>query len=503
MKILNAEQIKNWDQYTIDHEPISSLALMERAAGKAAAWIISRIKNNRKILIFCGKGNNGGDGFVIARKLYEKGFDVQVFVSSFDQQFSPDAAENYKTIKALSGIGIDTFENFETDSNDEDAIIIDAIFGTGLTRPVEGAEKELIEKLNKIVATKISIDIPSGLFADGMSVHLATVFRADYTLTFQQYKRSFLYPETGIYCGQVEILDIGLDSKFLEQLASHEFIITDEVVRNIYEPRSPFSHKGSHGRCCIVGGSYGMAGAAVLASKASAKTGSGITVVQSAACNRDILQISCPEAIFVSAGENTIIEIESVDDAVFAIGSGIGTEKETQNALHRFLKKADAPIILDADALNIIAQNPEWIQSIPHNSIITPHPKEFDRLFGISANSYERAKMASKKAKALNIYIILKGHRTQVFTPEGNCWFNITGNTGMAKGGSGDVLTGIIGSLAAQGYSSLDACVLGVWLHGKAGDFAVCEQFAQEVILPQDLMDQLGKCFNDLRRSDF
>ncbi len=503
MKIFSAAQIRRWDQFTIENEPVTSAELMERAAGAAANWIQRHFKTTQPVFLFCGAGNNGGDGFVIARILYQFGFDVIVFIKNPDQEFSADAARNFDLVKNISGIEISSFADFKAEQIPGNAIVVEALFGTGLNKPVHGAEEELIKKLNKTDSVKIAIDIPGGLFADGNVDRQSVVFEADYTLSFQTWKKSFLHPETGTYCGRVEILDIGLSPEFSDFEKSSELVITDATVKAIYRRRNPFSHKGNHGKVCIVGGSYGMAGAAVLAAKASARTGSGITMVQSAECNRIILQVACPEAIFVSGGGETVTEIMENPQMVFAIGPGLGTSEETAKALSNFLENRNSPVILDADALNILSRNPEMINVLPENSVITPHPKEFERLFGKSSDSYLSSELAKEKAAQHGIFIILKGHHTQIFTPERKVWYNITGNAGMAKGGFGDVLTGIIASLIAQDYPVLGACIFGVWLHGKAGDLAAEQQMSEQSLLPQDLTEKIGKAFSFLHRSDF
>lgn len=503
MKIFSAEQIRRWDQFTIENEPVSSVALMERAATAAARWIQEQFNTDQPVFVFCGSGNNGGDGLVIARHLYQKGFNITVFIKNISQEFSPDATHNFQFLKEISGIGIMNFADFNPDDIPGNAVIVEALFGTGLNRSVHEEEEQLIRKINQIKVVKIAIDIPGGLFADRIADEGATVFEADFTLSFQTWKKSFLHPETRKYCGKVHILDIGLSPEFLECEESSESVITDDYVRSIYRTRDRFSHKGDHGKVCIVGGSKGMAGAAVLAVKAAARTGSGITMIQSPECNRVILQTACPEAIFISNGSEKITEIQQVSKSVFAMGPGMGTDREAEAALRNFLQNHHSPVVLDADALNIVSQTPDLMDLIPRNSVITPHPKEFNRLFGTSDDSYSRSKVAAEKAFELGIFIILKGHHTQIFTPDGEIRYNITGNAGMAKGGFGDVLTGIIAALMAQGYSVFQSCNLGVWLHGKAADFAVEGQHSDETILPQDLTEELGKAFKFLQRSDF
>lgn len=499
MKIFTVKNIRLADLYTIQNEPIWSVQLMERASSLCAEWIFSNCKHHTKFAIFCGNGNNGGDGFAIARMLYLKGFDVDVFINKEQLKFSDDALINYNRLKDISGISVIDFHEISKYNFDEKTVIIDALLGTGLSRNPEGIFKEVIEVLNSKSNPKISIDIPSGLFADQMNNENSTIFKADYTLTFQFCKKTFLHPETGSFTGKVIVLDINLAKEFIENTATDNFVIDDEAIRNIFKIRQDFTHKGTYGTSIIVGGSYGKIGAVVLATKSALKTGSGLTFVLAPNCGYEILQTSVPEAMFIDCGEKKIHQIEEVENTVYGIGPGLGTEKETQKALLEFLENHQSPLILDADALNIISKHKSYLKLIPKKSIITPHPKEFERLFGKTENSFERLDLAKTKAKELGIYIVLKDHHTQVVTPEGKVFYNITGNSGLAKGGSGDILTGIITSLLAQKYSEEEAAILGVWLHGKAADFAA-EKYSKEAMQPTDVINELGNVFIEVNK---
>ncbi|MBW3524398.1 NAD(P)H-hydrate dehydratase [Chryseobacterium sp. NKUCC03_KSP] len=499
MKIFTVENIRSADQYTIQNEPISSVQLMERASSLCVEWIFSNCKHHTKFAIFCGNGNNGGDGFAVARMLYLKGFDVDVFINKEQLKFSNDALTNYNRLKDISGISLIDLHDVSTYNFGEKTIIIDALFGTGLSRNPEGIFKEVIEVLNSKSNPKISIDIPSGLFADQMNDENSTIFKADHTLTFQFWKKSFLHPETGIFAGKVIVLDINLAKEFIENTATDNFVIDDEVIRNVFKVRQDFTHKGTYGRSIIVGGSYGKIGAVVLATRSALKTGSGLTFVLAPNCGYEILQTSVPEAMFMDGGEKKIHQIQELENAVYGIGPGLGTEKEMEKALLEFLENHQSPLVLDADALNIISKDKSYLKLIPKKSIITPHPKEFERLFGKTENSFERLDLAKTKAKELGIYIVLKDHHTQVVTPEGKIFYNITGNSGLAKGGSGDILTGIITSLLAQKYSEEEAAILGVWLHGKAADLAA-EKYSKEAMQPTDVIDEIGNVFLHLNK---
>lgn len=495
MKIFTAEQIRQCDEFTIKHGGISSLELMERAATIVTEWLISN-RSFQRCIIFCGSGNNGGDGFAVARLLYQQGYDVDVFTDE-NFEFSPDAAKNFERIKSVSGIDIFSFDELNVYHFATDNLILDALFGTGLNRPISGKVAEVISFLNTLEIPKVSIDIPSGLYADKNLENDSVVFKADDTLSFQFWKKSFLHPGTGSYCGNVHILDIGLSAEYIDKTFTKQFTVDSSVARKIYRPRDQFSHKGNFGKSAIVAGSYGKIGAAVLAVQAALRTGSGITFAVSPICGYEILQISCPEAMFIESGEKYANIFEIPDDAVCGIGPGLGTDEQTRNSLLSFLSSQKKSLVLDADALNIIASDPENLHLIPEGSVLTPHVKEFARLFGFGQNSFERLEIAQKSAKIHNIVIVLKGHYTQIVTSN-SVYYNLTGNPGMAKGGSGDVLTGIITSLLAQNYSSEEAAILGVWLHGKAGDLAA-EKHSQEAMLASDLIAELGNAFQRLK----
>ena len=498
MKIFSGLQIKKWDAFTILNQPISSAQLMENAAHSCVNWLVENYSVNHPVIIFCGKGNNGGDGFAIARLLFDKGFDVTVFANP-NFNYSADALINFKRCEEISGIDILNFDTLDHYVFKENSIIIDALFGIGLNRNIEGELANVISFLNNLAFTKVSIDIPSGLMADEVRAETAVIFKADHTLTFQSWKRSMLHPETGIFCGETHVLDIGLRKEFEANEMSNDFIIDDSLIRKIYNSRNEFSHKGTYGKATIIAGSFGKIGAAVLATKAALKSGSGLTFVLTPKCGYEIIQTTCPEAMFFSGGANHIVNFDNEENSTIGIGPGLGTAPETKSSFLEFLKTYEKPLVIDADALNILSANPDYLKLIPKNSIITPHPKEFERLFGKTENSFERLKLARQKAHELQIYIVLKDHHTQVVTPDNQVFYNITGNSGMAKGGSGDVLLGILTSMLAQNYSPQNAAIFGVWLHGEAGDFAA-EKFSKEAMLPSDLIEEIGNVFRYLNQ---
>ncbi len=498
MKILTTKEIKDCDQFTIENEGIPSINLMERAAQKCVDYINSHFIKSQKVYVFCGSGDNGGDGFAIARMLYHKGFDVEILMDKMLNKLSKNAQINFEKVKNVSGIDVLDFDDFAR-IVPGDSIIIDSIFGSGLNRKIEGKVAKIIHELNNLEACKIAIDVPSGIIIDENLPANSVVFNADITLSFQFYKKAFVHPETGIFCGKIVILDINLHQDFIKTINVKNYIVDESLISEIYKPRNEFFHKGNFGKTCIVAGSFGKIGAAVLATKSAMRTGSGITYIRAPKCGYEILQTTCPEAMFLNGGEDFVVSFEAETDFTYGIGPGLGTSSETEEKFIHFLKNFDQPLVLDADALNMMSKNKENLNFIPKKSIITPHPKEFERLFGATNNSFERLNLAIEKSKELTIYIVLKDHFTQIVTPEGFVYYNITGNSGLAKGGSGDVLLGMITSLLAQNYSSKEAAIFGVWLHGKAADIS-SEKIAKETMLATDVVDHISEVFIKLNK---
>ena len=497
MKVLTAEEIRQWDQFTIANEPVSSLDLMERAASKCAEWITENYRDIESVCIFCGKGNNGGDGLVIARLLTEQNISVSVCILEFGHKGTDDFQANLARLHQYTGVEISFIQAVEHFRPlRKDVLVIDALFGTGLSRPLEGVTKELVDYINRSGCDIVSIDVPSGLPTE-LSAKGATIIHATHTLTFQCYKPAFLFAENETVIGRVHLLDIGLHKDYPGTLENRFELTDDEVISLIYRPRKQFAHKGHFGHALIIAGSYGKIGASVLSAKACLRSGVGLLTCQIPKCGYDILQSSVPEAMVITDFNSSIItKYESSLKAYQAIGTGpgIGTAYETKQFLRELLENAEKPLVLDADALNIMAEEKSLLTKMPHNSILTPHPKEFSRLFGEAANDFERAEVAITKAIELHCIIILKGHFTLVALPSGKAYFNATGNAGMATGGSGDVLTGILTGLLAQGYAPADVAVLGVYLHGLAGDFAA-DSCSQEAMIATDIIERIGQSF--------
>ena len=494
MKIFSAGQINKWDAFTITKEPIASIDLMESAATACCKWLIGKNSGQHHFRIFCGKGNNGGDGLAIARLLIEHKCSVTVYILEFGKIGTDDFQTNLERLhQCTTDIHFIQSTEFFPEINDAD-IIVDALFGTGLNKSLQEISKALVEHINQFNTTIISIDIPSGLFADKSSKG-NTVIKATHTVSFQNYKLAFLLPENEDYCGEVHLLHIGLHKNFEETEESSFELTGKEFISSIYKPRKKFSHKGNFGHAALFAGSYGMMGAAVLSSSACLRSGAGKLTAYIPKCGYDILQTTVPEAMCIVAGEDHLLSAPGIEkfDAV-GIGPGIGMYPVHKEMLMDIFKKMNKPMVIDADALNCIAQNAALLNSIPSSSILTPHPKEFERLFGSTTNDFERLQLALQKSKELNIYIVLKGHYTFICTPGGKGFFNSTGNAGMATAGSGDVLTGVITGLLAQGYSSLDASLLGVYIHGLAGDIAT-EKFSQKAMIAGDMVNCMGEAF--------
>lgn len=499
MEIYTAEQIRRWDQFTIDHEPVSSIDLMERAATRCVEWMVQHHLHKQPFRIFCGKGNNGGDGLAIGRLLSQRGVPVEIFILESDKKGSPDFQANLLRLHELPV----TIHFLQSEGQfpqiPEEAVVVDALFGSGLNKPLEGLWAALARHINQSRALVLSIDIPSGLFTDQSSAGNPVV-KATHTLSFQVPKLAFMLQENAPFVGTLHLLDIGLDPRFEQQETPFAHLVDKDLIHCIYTPRNPFAHKGAYGHALLIGGSFGKIGAVLLASRACLRTGAGLTTTYIPGCGYGVLQTGAPEAMvltdenasFITALPNSLEKY-----TVIGIGPGLGTEEKTQEAISQLINAYTHPLVIDADGLNCLAKNPGLLSHLPPHSILTPHPKEFERLFGPSANDLERLELARRKAKELRVIIVLKGHHTLITTPSGQLYFNTTGNAGLAKGGSGDVLTGIITALVAQGYQPLHAALMGVYLHGAAADIAARES-SQEALIASDVIEKIGAVYQQM-----
>ena len=496
MKVFSASQIRACDTYTIHASKITSYELMERAAGKCVEWINENLPSDSVFIVLCGSGNNGGDGLAITRMLHRQGYNAKAFLLRLSDELTEDCRKNFER---LAGIDKELLEILPEDSLiadvPENVIIIDALLGTGLNRPAEGWVADFIEHINELGNQVVAIDIPSGMPADSVPQEGAAIIKARHTLSFQFYKKAFLHPETGRCAGDVHILDIGLSAKFISSTHTSFHILTKQHATNFLKPRDRFTHKGDYGLAYIVAGSKGMMGAAVLAAKAALRSGAGKVKTLVPECGYEILQTSVAEAMCVVSGETCISRIKEWEQATtVGIGPGLGTSEATSRTFSEFITACKEPLVIDADGLNMLAADKDLLHRIPADSVLTPHPKEFERLFGKSKDSMFMLELARTQSMKYNLYIVLKGHNTAIVTPEGECWYNQTGNPGMATGGSGDVLTGLITGLMAQGYDSFDAACMGVYLHGLAGDYAAAK-WGEHAMSAGDIVDNIGKAF--------
>ncbi len=503
MKIFTSAQIHELDKFTIENEPISSLDLMERAAKTLTSAFTGLYTSATPVVVFAGPGNNGGDALAMARLLADKGYQVSVYLFNISKKISPDCAANKAKIQDNKHIKnfIEVIEEFEPPRLEQDMVVIDGLFGSGINKPLAGGFASLVKYINASPSEVVSIDVPSGLMTEDNNYNVrANIIRANTTLTLQLPKLAFLFPESQPYIGQLRVLDIRLSQEGIEMLNTPYSIIEESNVRKLLIGRSAFAHKGQMGHALLIAGSYCMAGAAILAARACMRAGAGKVTVNSPKRNIPILQTAIPEAVIQNSNEDTIFAepIETDDFNALGVGPGIGQSEQTAIALITQLRRSQCPIVADADALNILANHPAWVQQLPQGIILTPHVKEFDRMEGHSADSYERLTKARNMAQRIKGYVILKGHYTAICLPDGRVLFNSTGNAGMATAGCGDVLTGIITGLLARGYKATEASIVGVYLHGLAGDLAA-QEIGEESLLASDIINYLPRAFKRLK----
>ena len=503
MKILTGGQFRELDLYTIEHEPIASIDLMERASRAIADEILRTCTDEQqRIIIFCGPGGNGGDGLAVARMLLQAERNVTAYLFNVTGHISPDCATNRDRLRELNEDAlIEVISELTFPDLHPDDLVIDALFGTGLSKPLSGGFALVTKRINQSNATIVSIDVPSGLMCEDNTYNdTSFIIRASRTLSIQVPKLAFLFPENHRFVGDVQLLDIGLSQKGLECIKSHLWMTEEPEARALLRRRSPFAHKGSMGHALLVAGHEGMTGAAILSTRAALRTGAGKVTVQLPRAALNIMQTAVPEAIVQTDVDESIIttSLDAADYQALGIGPGIGTDRYTAAALHSYLRQQACPMVIDADAINILAENPEWLREVPADSILTPHPGELDRLVGHCTNSYERLTRARNFAINFRVFLIVKGHYTQICTPTGGIRFNTTGNAGMATAGSGDVLTGIITSLLAQGCLPAEAAQLGVYLHGLAGDLAAAD-LSEEALIASDIINHLPAAFKQLK----
>ena len=502
MKVLSIEKIREADRFTIENEPIKSIDLMERAGTNCFKFLLKKVKKNQQIFVFAGLGNNGGDGLVVSRLMANEGFKVKAIIVRYSDKCSDDFQINYERLindKKVEIVELKPDDNFP-DIKDND-VVIDAIFGSGLSKNVTGFIGDVIEHINISNAFIVAIDIPSGLFADKFSDEKnSSIVKADYTLTIQFPKYSMFFAENDKFVGNMKVISIGLHPEFIVQVDVKNYFVEKEDFYTVLKSRNKFAHKGNFGHALLISGSYGKMGAAVLASKACFRTGVGLLTTHIPKKGYEIIQTATPETmVSIDDDEEVFSGIKDLSKYnVIGVGPGIGVDEKTQNALKLLIQNVGSPMVFDADAINIIGENKTWIPFIPKGSIFTPHPKEFERLTGKTNDSFERTELQRKFSIKNGVYIVLKGANTVTSCPDGSCFFNSTGNSGMATAGSGDALTGIILSLLAQNYYPKIAAIMGVFLHGLAGDIAA-DKNGMEAMIASDIINFLGEAYENLK----
>lgn len=499
--ILTNEQIKELDSYTINKRSINSIDLMEIAAREVFFKIAELFDKKTRFSIFCGMGNNGGDGLALSRLLLNNNYSVITYIVKSKNIGSEDFEINLKRLKETNFSNIvEINSNFKEIEFSKNTVIIDSIYGTGLNKQVSGFEAELIKFINNSKLFTISIDVPSGISGDlkfFSSEH--AIIKANITYSFQFPKLCFLLPDAAYFCGDWYILDIKLLQKPIEKFKINNFFVTEDYIKSQIHKRDKFSHKGNYGHSLLICGSKDKGGAAILAAKACLRTGCGLLTCHSPSSIVDSMRVAIPEAMFsIDENANFLTEVKELEkyDAL-AVGPGIGTNALTVNAIKLLIQNSHVPLIIDADALNIISDNKTWLSFLKPNSILTPHPKEFNRLFGSSSCNKERLEIQRKNSIKYQVFIILKGSHTCITTPDGNAYFNSTGNPGMATAGSGDVLTGMLCGLLAQSYSTLMSSLLGVYLHGLSGDIA-SEITNEHSLIASDIISNIGNAYKHL-----
>lgn len=507
MKIFRSEHIREIDEFTIKNEPVSSLNLMERAALQLFGWITARFGRADHFMIFAGPGNNGGDGLALARMLSLNEFKVDVYYVNFTEKRSADWEANFTRLENETSVRvkyIDSAGQFPLITTDD--IIIDAIFGSGLTRNASGLPGEVIKRINASEKNKvISVDIPSGLFGeDNGSNDRDSIIKADFTLSFQFPKLSFMFADNEDFPGDWYVMPIGLHKTAIARMQTDYSFLEISDISVLLKSRKKFDHKGTFGHGLFISGSFGKMGAAVLGAGGAVRTGAGLVTCHIPGSGNIVMQCSLPEAmVSIDNNDNHITALPDLSHySAIGIGPGLGRHDETARVVHTLLHSATCPVVIDADAINILSENKDWLDILPSGTVLTPHVKEFERLAGPADSCYDRMLRQVEFSRKYNCIVVLKGANTSITSPDGKVRFNSTGNPGMATGGSGDVLTGIILSLLAQGYEPEDAAVTGVYLHGLAGDIAA-KKLSPESLIASDIINNIGEAYIKIRERVF
>jgi hydroxyethylthiazole kinase-like uncharacterized protein yjeF len=499
MYILSGDQVRKADQYAIQNQGISSDDLMERAGTALFNWLHQQLQGAPvRIHLFCGIGNNGGDGLVVARHLSEHGYSLEVYIVNYSDKRSPDFLTNLDRLKDRKIWPHVLSKNDVLPNISKEDMVVDAIFGTGLNRGPDGWVSKLITHLNTSNAFIVAVDIPSGMFTDKAADNTLGIIRANFVLSFQFPKLVFFLPETGTFCEHWATLDIGLDAEYVSTLPINYELIHQKEIKTLYRPRKKFSHKGSYGHTLIIGGSFGKIGAVQLAAKACLRAGSGLVSAFVPGCGYVPFQSALPEVMVITdKDQEQLTQIKlGFQPTVVAFGIGAGTSEKTINAFETFLKENKTPLVIDADGLNILSIKKTLLKSLPPKTVLTPHPKELERLVGPWKNDFEKLDKVKEFSTTYDLIVVIKGaHTITVYKDSG--YVNDSGNAGMATAGSGDVLTGVIAGLIAQDYPPFEAAFMGVYLHGRAGDI-VAQEGSMEALIASDIIDYLGIAFGEL-----
>ena len=495
MIILDAFQNRKADQYTIENEPIKSIDLMERASLQCFKWLINQFDKKTVFHVICGIGNNGGDGLVISRLLIEAGYYCKTTILNFSDKSSEEFKTNKLRLTKMDASITELIEKKDLILNEKE-IVIDAIFGSGLSQSIDGWLGKQIEIINTSNNTSVSIDMPSGLFMVDNFENKGAIVKSTFTLTFETPKLSFLLPEYGVFSGNWEVLDIGLNKEFISKQKSKFHYLTQLDFDPILKSREKFDHKGNYGHALIFAGSKGKIGAAILASQACLHTGVGLLTSYIPECGYTSFQTEVKEAMcLTSESENEISGFPNIEKySAFAFGPGIGKSNSAAQTLKLLIQESNRPLVIDADGLNILSENKTWLNYLPADSILTPHLGEFKRLVGEFRSDLERIDALSVFAVKYKIIVLLKGAHTAIAVPDGMVFFNSTGNPGMATAGSGDVLTGMITAFLAQGHHPIHAACMAVFYHGVAGDIAAANKSEQSMVAG-DIVEGLSEAF--------
>jgi len=502
MKLFTTENIRNIDRYTIENEPISDIDLMERASFRMADWMSNHLSLKISLWFFAGPGNNGGDALATARMMADRKFKCKVFLVNKGKEIKGSSLINWNRLEKQGKVKLIVVRsNADLTTIPSDVIIVDGVFGSGLNRKADGLFREVIDKINNSGAKVVSIDVPSGLEGEDNSKNdLSGVVRADFTLTLQFPKISLLFPDHGDMTGQMEVLPIGLHPGAIASCETPFYLLDRDTIKEKLPIRKKFAHKGTFGHCLLIAGSAGKAGAAILSSEACLRGGAGLLTVHLPKSVVPMLQVTVPEAMCsYDSSDDIFTGISDCSSfSAVGIGPGIGKSEKTVEALKNLLIMHPRKMVIDADALNILSENRGMLAFLPENTILTPHPREFERLTGKWKDSWSRLCLQRDFSSEYKVIVILKGAYTSIAFPNGEVWFNTTGNPGMATAGSGDVLTGLILGLLSQKFSPEDAAMIGVYLHGLAGDMAE-KEIGQDSMISGDIIRYFGKAFLKIR----